>query len=197
MLLALSLLTITVLLFGSGLVGYFTGYNEGHTAGEKEGHEIGYSQGFETGKETGYKDGYTEGQQAGYEAGYDVGFKGNIVSGITVQNPTYQQMENFLAQDKTDTKQYLKGQYVCSDYATEVNNNAEAQGIRCAVVELRYPDDMAHAIIAFQTVDKGTIYIEPQFDKEVNVAVGQSYSRINGYQIPPYDDTISRILFMW
>lgn len=192
-----TLLTILVLCSASAFGGYAYGHDQGYFSGEKSGMEAGYAQGFQEGKGKGYKDGYAEGQRSGYQLGYDAGFKEGIGSGYTSRNPTYQEMKEFLAQDKTDAKRYIRGQYVCSDFAAEVNNNAETKGIRCAVVELRYPGDFAHAIIAFETTDRGLIFIEPQFDAEVTVKVGLSYSQSNGYERPPYDDTITRILVMW
>jgi hypothetical protein len=78
-----------------------------------------------------------------------------------------------------------------------VNNNAEAKGIRCAVVDIFYPDGYGHTIVAFDTTDRGLIYIEPQFDQEVKLEVGRSYSQLNNFTAAPRDDTIKRYLVVW
>lgn len=192
-----TLLAILALCSVLAFAGYTYGHDQGYLAGEKNGMDVGYTKGFQEGEDKGYTEGYREGQQVGYQSGYDVGLKESLAGSSIRRNPTYQEMKEFLVQDGTDSKTYIKGQYVCSDFATDVNNNAEAKGIRCAVVELRYPNDFAHAIVAFETTDKGLIFIEPQFDKEVAAEVGQSYSRTNGYDPPPYSDVISRILIAW
>jgi len=192
-----TLLAILALCGVLAFAGYTYGRDQGYLAGEKNGMDVGYSKGFNEGQDKGYADGYKEGQQAGYQSGYDVGVKESLAKGFTSRNPTYQEMKDFLAQDKTDAKTYIKGEYVCSDFATDVNNNAEAKGIRCAIVELRYSGDFAHAIVAFEATDKGLIFIEPQFDSEVIVKVGQSYSQANEYDKPPYSDIIDRVLIAW
>jgi len=191
------LLTVLALCGALAFAGYAYGRDRGYSAGNKNGMEIGYSKGFEEGQDKGYADGYKEGEQAGYQSGYDAGFKGGIGSDYASLNPTYEEMKRFLDEDRTDAKTYVKGEYVCSDFAADVNNNAEAKGIRCAIVELRYPNDFAHALVAFETTDKGLIFIEPQFDAEVTVKIDQSYAQLNGYDKTPYSDVIKRVLVMW
>ncbi len=175
------LLAIIMLCGGSGFLGYVHGYQTGH--------EANYSQGKDEGYQAGYK--------AGYEAGYKPGLEQEARTGYALQNPTYQEMKAFLAQDVTNTKTYVKDEYVCVDFAAAVNNNAEAKGIRCAIVYIFYPEGYGHTIVAFETTDKGLIFIEPQFDLEVSLAIGKSYSQINNFTPAPRDDTIKRHLVIW
>ena len=106
-------------------------------------------------------------------------------------------MKEFLAKDPTNYKSYLSTEYICTDFAAEVNNNAEIAGIRCATVYINYAD-AGHAIIAFDTTDNGLIFIEPQYDKEVQIIVGKSYSKLNGFvQRDITDDTIQRYRIIW
>ncbi len=92
--------------------------------------------------------------------------------------------------------------YVCSHFARDVCNNAENEGLRCAFVEIRYPDG-GHSIIAFNTTDEGLIYFEPQSDEIVKPVVGKRYYKCietkpgYRYEKPPYDDTIVDILVIW
>ncbi|MBL7209856.1 MAG: hypothetical protein ISS52_07135 [Dehalococcoidia bacterium] len=140
--------------------------------------------------------GHVHGHTDGYEAGYESGLREGV-SGYNLHNPTYQEMNEFLAEDTTSLKAYVEDEYVCVDFSAEVNNNAEAQGIRCAIVDVFYPEGYGHTIVAFETADRGLKFVEPQFDEEVSLIVGKSYSETNDYTPPPKDDTIKRFLVIW
>ncbi len=122
--------------------------------------------------------------------------------GYILLDPTYTQVKTFLAADKTDLKEYVNDTYVCEDFAYDVITNASQQKIRCAFVSIRYPDS-AHAIIAFNTTDKGLIFIEPQSDEEVKLVIGKRFwqciiPRPGYYYVAPgYDDTIIRYNVIW
>jgi hypothetical protein len=178
-------IAILMLCGGSVFFGYIRGYQNGH--------EGSYTQAYSQGKDEGYQAGY----KSGYQAGYKPGAEQKTSDGYTLQNPTYQEMRTFIAQDPTNANTYSEDKYVCVDFAAAVNNNAEAKGIRCAVVDIFYPDGYGHTIVAFDTTDRGLIYIEPQFDQEVKLEVGRSYSQINNFTAPPRDDTIKRYLVVW
>jgi hypothetical protein len=178
-------LAILMLCGGSLFLGYMRGYQKGHAGS--------YTQAYSQGKDEGYQAGY----QSGYQAGYKPGTEQKTSSGYNLQNPTYQEMKTFLAQDSTNVNNYVEDQYVCVDFAAAVNNNAEAKNIRCAVVDIFYPDGYGHTIVAFDTTDRGLIYIEPQFDQEVKLVVGRSYSQLNNFTSAPRDDTIKRYLVVW
>lgn len=82
-------------------------------------------------------------------------------------NPTYAELVAFIQQDTTDTNDYLDSLehprigYVCADFAEDVHNNAEAAGIRTASVSLDFEgDEMGHALNAFDTIDRGRVYID-------------------------------------
>jgi hypothetical protein len=113
-----------------------------------------------------------------------------------LKDPTYKEMKDFLLQDETDTKPYQIDEHTCTDFSAEVNNNAEDAGIRCAAVYIIYPKT-GHTIVAFNTTDKGLIFIEPQFDEEVILIIGESYSAINNYKGQQVDDTIQRYRIIW
>jgi hypothetical protein len=179
------LLAILMLCGGSIFLGYVRGYQKGNTGS--------YTEAYSQGKDEGYQSGY----QSGLQAGYTPSPEQKTSNVYTLQNPTYQEMKTFLAQDPTNTNTYVEDTYVCVDFAAAVTNNAEAKGIRCAVVDIFYPDGYGHTIIAFDTTDKGLIYIEPQFDQEVKLVVGRSYSQVNNFTTAPRDDTIKRYLVVW
>ena len=93
----------------------------------------------------------------------------------------------------------MEDSYSCSHFARDVCNNAELAGLRCAFVSLRYPE-RGHAIVAFNTIDEGLVYFDPQHDELVRPVIGKLYyqcieSRQGYYYLkPPYDDTIVDIL---
>ena len=172
--------------------GGFVLYHVAHTLGEAEGYDTGYS----AGQGIGYSEGYELGRTEGYEQGYDECVQVGLEQGYTLRDPTYSQAVAFLSRDRTDRNEYDEDTYVCSHFARDVCNSAEAEGWRCAFVELRHAES-GHSIVAFDTIDRGLVYFEPQFDDEVEVVMGQSYSQLNDYQLPLYDDIIMDILIIW
>lgn len=113
-----------------------------------------------------------------------------------LRDPTYYEMEEFLARDKTDSDKPgffdLWDVFPCVHFAGDVKRNAIAENIRCGgviigfvnpiitdflkaegVIEFNY--NRKHVLVVFQTTDKGIIFIEPQTDEEVEVAVGVPY----------------------
>jgi hypothetical protein len=79
-------------------------------------------------------------------------------------DPTYDELMGFIKNDLTDTKDYIEdgpNAYVCSDFAEEVHNNAEAAGIRASWVGITFQGtDEGHALNAFETTDRGLVYID-------------------------------------
>jgi hypothetical protein len=191
-----------------GFIVYSIAYAVGEAAGYKTGHSVGHEAGYSLGKQDGYNTGYTSGKTEGYNTGYtsgktdgyDEGVQAGLGHGYALRDPTYDQAVAFIKEDKTDANKYVEdtyGVYVCTHFARDVCNNAEGKGLRCAFVELRYPDGTGHAIVAFNTIDEGLVYFEPQFDDEVKVIINQSYSRLNNYQGPPVNDIVMDILVIW
>jgi hypothetical protein len=178
------LIAICLLCAGSGYIGFT---HSQHIA-QIEQTSLDYQQGQNSGEKIGYDRGYQEGYQAGINEG---------ATGYNLHDPSYQEVLDFLAKDHSEDVPYNKENHICTDYTTDVNNNAEKAGLRCGSVYIIYPET-GHSIIAFDTTDKGLIFIEPQYDKEVKLPVGKSYSVSNGFYNPDnIDDTIVRYLIMW
>jgi hypothetical protein len=89
--------------------------------------------------------------------------------------------------------------HVCADFAERLHNNAELAGIRCAYVSVGLAGSAGHACNAFQTTDRGLIYIDctgildsygpDNNDKVVDIQVGEQYDPeylfpSNGWYIP-------------
>jgi hypothetical protein len=84
----------------------------------------------------------------------------HLVENPDAKNPTYDELLKFLKADTTDMNRYLLDYYVCTNFAETVHNNAEASGIRTAMVFIRFTEGPGHAINAFLTTDKGLVYID-------------------------------------
>jgi len=101
-------------------------------------------------------------------------------------DPTYDQMIEFIKTDKTDRNEYIPDKYVCGDFAEDVQNNAEVAGYNCAWVYIEFEDGIAHACNAFDTTDRGLIFIDctrsigdgpTNQDCIVNVADSEEYTQ--------------------
>ncbi len=157
------------------------------------GLEEGRTQGYEIGLCDGEIDGYQEGSRIGYEKGregYDSYNSDEETGFYFTYNPTYDELQAILAESNKTT-------------ATEINNFAEANGIRTAYVRCQIARKTAertvsvYHVVAFETVDRGFIIIRPRSLEEIEVEVGKSYSELNGFPTPPYDDTITKITIVW
>lgn len=85
----------------------------------------------------------------------------HLTNNSSATDPTWQQLMSFLIADKADQKDYNVFLFPCGAFAEEVHNNAEAAGIRAAWVAVDFEDNSErHALNAFETVDKGLVYID-------------------------------------
>ncbi|GAG55625.1 unnamed protein product [marine sediment metagenome] len=178
--------------------GYNAGYYEGVGEGNNEGYELGLIEGNEEGYIHGFSDGKTTGYSVGYDSGYSLGysqglFEGNL-TGFTftyekgigdiadrrfnVTDVTYYAVKRFLRTDRTDSKKYTSN-FVCFDFAIAVKKNAFERGIRCYYVRLVFTEPPGHAIVAFNTTDRGLVFFESQSDEEMDVDIGVRYWRDN------------------
>jgi len=132
-----------------------------------------------------YNQGYSEGHEAGYDEGYVEGMDYVTENGYYMRDPTYAEAVAFIDSDLTDQHEY-GDDYVCYDFTSDFNANAEEQGYRCGFVYMTFTSG-AHAIACFDTVDEGIIYIEPQTDEIVAPKIGQIY---NG-------DTVESLGIIW
>ncbi|MCL2134933.1 MAG: hypothetical protein FWH37_05185 [Candidatus Bathyarchaeota archaeon] len=134
--------------------------------------------------------------EKGYTTGYLVGAADGAGSGYNIRDPTYAEMMVFIEADQTDKKVYDADTYNCYDYTKDFCDNAAAHGYRTGFVYI-YFKESAHALVCFNTADKGLIFIEPQYDAIVNVAVGINYWDVVEGVKSPFDDTIVRFGVIW
>ena len=102
-----------------------------------------------------------------------------------LRDPTHTEALQFIRSDETDRNQYNQS-YKCTNFATDFMNNAFRTGYRCGYVTIEFPES-SHAIVCFNTSDKGLIFIEPQTDEIVALATGKPY----------LDSTVLRFSITW
>ena len=154
---------------------------------------------YEEGYDRAYLDGIQEGSRAGYQEGSKTGYaKANQKdSGVSneegfyfLYNPTYDEVYEILAEAKTGT-------------VREIHDYAVINGIRTAYVRAQLarkaPEGMVYIyeLVAFETIDRGLIIVEPWSHQETKVEVGRSYQELNGLPLPSHDDTITKITIVW
>ena len=173
-------------------------YSDKIEAAYEDNYDDGYAQTYDVGYQEASDEAYDKGYDKGYEIGVGTGSKEGVATRVELHNPTHKEMREFLARDKTDSNPFIKGEYVCFDFAAELNNNAEANGIRAAYVRIR-SKKWGHAVVAFETVDRGLIFIEPQSDREIELVIDESFPWYLVGAIGPtsYHDPIVNIQIIW
>jgi len=117
------------------------------------------------------------------------------------KNPSWAELKEFLLKDNTDSIEYDFDKFVCADFAERLHNNAEAVGIRAAFVSIwlgpcsYFPTSGGHALNAFETTDKGLVFIDctgflsgVNADKVVDVDVGKDYVPRSIFPEPGWSD---------
>lgn len=89
--------------------------------------------------------------------------------------PSSYEVMKFLYTDETSNKKYNDDTFCCVHYSLEINNKANSNGMVCGLVIVYLSGGESHAIIVFNTTDKGLLFIEPQSDEKVNLEVGKDY----------------------
>lgn len=161
-------------------LGYSGGYSDGYDIGYSNGYDLGYSLGFDEGSETGYAQGVEDGAGRGYN----------------IRDPTYQEALQFIEADQTDKNEYDEESYNCFHFTADFKGNAFQAGYRCGFVYVEFVEG-AHAIVCFNTIGYGIIFIEPQSDDIVTLTIGQPYWDRTEYEPPDYDDTIVTFTIVW
>lgn len=104
----------------------------------------------------------------------------------TAIDPTWQQLESFLIADKTDERNYIPDVFMCGAFAEELHNKAEAAGIKAAWVSVSLLDKSErHALNAFNTTDRGLVYIDcsGQSTQNSTQIVGMNSTSLGGLTV--------------
>jgi len=112
---------------------------------------------------------------------------------------SWEQVKEFVMNDDTNSHTYIPGSFVCADFAALLHNRAETAGIKAAYVSVEFAEGPAHALNAFNTTDRGLVYIDctgpgfqsptfgdsldgqdiyAEYDKVAYIVVGQAYGLI-------------------
>lgn len=76
-------------------------------------------------------------------------------------DPTYSELVDFLRTDDTVQHEYDNPNFTCANFATELQNNAESQGLNGGYTSLGFcGKDSGHAVNVFDTVDQGPVYVD-------------------------------------
>lgn len=76
-------------------------------------------------------------------------------------DPSWDELNAFIAADETDKITYVVNKWDCVDYAERLHNNAEAAGIKAAFMALSFQgESIGHAANAFNTTDRGLVYVD-------------------------------------
>jgi len=189
-------LTVVIFITYTSIMG--STYSDKIVAAYEDSYDNGYAQTYDVGYQEAYGEAYDKGYDKGYEIGLETGSEEGVSTRVELSNPTHEEMREFLARDKTDSNPYVTGEYVCSDFAAQLSNNAEANGIRVAYVRIR-SEKWSHAVVAFETVDRGLIFIEPQSDGEAALVIGKPFPWYSVGATGPldYHDPITEIQIIW
>jgi len=97
---------------------------------------------------------------------------------VKLRDPTWEELKEFLKQDDTNEMVYKLHEFDCTGFAIMLRDHAWARGYRCAFVDINFKEG-GHNINAFQTVDKGLVYVDTvNGDAIAYVEVGKPYGVI-------------------
>ncbi len=103
-----------------------------------------------------------------------------LINNPTATNPSWQQLISFLRADPTDDRTWTEGIFVSGDFGEMLHNNAEAAGIRAAIVGVFFEGEtIGQGLNAFKTTDRGLVYMETQSDSIAYVTKGKEYGTIS------------------
>ncbi len=115
---------------------------------------------------------------AGVEAAFDELdlYRYNQANAYTPQKPlltptpqprlvTWNELADFLVRDHTNWHEYDLEDYNCLDFAIDLVANARSENMKAWIVGVDFVNgDTGHAFVAFETSDRGTVFVEPQRD---------------------------------
>jgi len=85
----------------------------------------------------------------------------HLVNNPDARDVSFAELKSFILEDDTDEETYVLGVRMCGAFAETLHDNAERAGIRAAWVGVDFEDDsIGHALNAFQTTDRGLVYID-------------------------------------
>lgn len=122
-----------------------------------------------------------------------------------------QQVLEFVKANQVNTQPYQTGTFVCTEFAVTLHDAAEAAGIRCGIVGVRFQRGAGHALNVFKTTDKGLVYVDctsaphpgrdpERFDTIGYLRIGQPYGRLPleiGAFDPNHYERFTYVMGLW
>jgi len=144
-----------------------------------------YLFGVSSGNTTGYDKGSFVGYERGYVSGYDNGKEfvvTHLEQYVTMPKAVkYDEVVAFLKNDETNKNKYSTD-FDCTSFTNLLKSIATKENIKCGIVIFNIEDPYTHvlgghAINCFETLDRGTVYFDPQTDgQRYDVRVGGTYT---------------------
>jgi hypothetical protein len=116
---------------------------------------------------------------------YKMSHKVRWVNNERSKDPTWSQLYSFLKRNIIfnmaifGETTYKPDEFMCADFASALHNNAESNGIRCGDVTAYRFNDRGHALVVFNTTDKGWVFVDPTagmvFSKRNYFDFGKNY----------------------
>jgi hypothetical protein len=72
-----------------------------------------------------------------------------LLNNVNATDVPMNELENFIFESSLILRPYIKGEFMCGDFAARLHNNAEAHGIRCGFVVVSDVKGNSHAINVF------------------------------------------------
>ena len=91
-----------------------------------------------------------------------------MVNRDNIPEATIDDVREFIATDTTKNNLYIEDEYICTDYAVDLHNNAENAGFMAGVVHLSLEDGV-HAITVFATRD-GWFFVDNRGNGYIDLA---------------------------
>ena len=136
---------------------------------------------------------------SGQEKAFSDGYRQGVIDGAgrsyNLRDPSYQETLDFIKIDKTNEHPYVQDNYTYWQFSTDLINNALAAQYRAGFVYIALIGG-AHAVVAFNTTDRGLVFIEPQDDQVVTLTIGTHYFDRSRFTVD-YDDTIQSYQIIW
>ncbi|NQT72031.1 MAG: hypothetical protein HQ553_04585 [Chloroflexi bacterium] len=82
-----------------------------------------------------------------------------LINNSHAKDVSWDVLRAFLMEDATNEETYSE-EVACGEFAEKVHNNAESEGIKSAIAVINLKSTEPHALNAFNTIDKGLIYID-------------------------------------
>jgi len=105
---------------------------------------------------------------------------------------TYEEVQQFIEEDNTSQGTESEFDYICKDFSDDMINSAYNEGIFACEVGLWVQEDgqgdpvpgevKGHSLVAFNTSDKGVVFVEPQKDIFIHeLSKGDDYCELVGW----------------